>query len=120
MRRSRKEGPVMAKAAGKLPENKLIARLAELKNSGCAFAGYVGKSGEAGTIRLYMSLSDLSQYLEFPESALLHSIPARSDRDRTFVWLKPDANVRAVIHRPSEGTAQAVAAAIARNQRRSR
>jgi hypothetical protein len=59
--------------------------------------GYVGPTDQADTVRLYSTLRDLSFYIEFPQSAVVHVSEIREGDhpDRPLsLWLKPDTHVR--------------------------
>jgi hypothetical protein len=75
-------------------------------------SGYVGASGLTGEVRLYLTLNDLSQYIQFEEGAIVRTFEAGG---RIFVWLKANAKVRAVHARTME--ARALAGVVARNRR---
>ena len=57
--------------------------------------GFLGKSAQAGTWRLYLT-PDLSEYLEFPEESVRHSEEVKivqSALPRTAVWVDRDADI---------------------------
>ena len=61
--------------------------------------GYVGASSEEGHIRLYLD-SELSDYVEIPEAAILHSQEMPKDKSSiggSYVWIQRNAKV---IHGP--------------------
>jgi hypothetical protein len=63
--------------------------------------GFLGKSAQAGTWRLYIA-PDLSEYLEFPEESVRHTEDvkiAQSALPRTAVWVDRNANI---VHNRSE------------------
>jgi hypothetical protein len=78
------------------------------------FAGFIGETGREGKVRLYLTLFDLSQYLEIEERAIVRTVEA--PQKGVFVWVKADSPVRAV--RTQVRDARTVAANIALNQRR--
>jgi hypothetical protein len=58
--------------------------------------GFLGRSSEAGTWRLYLTLQ-LNSYVEFSAENVLHTQPlaaAQSPLGVTAVWLKQDATVK--------------------------
>jgi hypothetical protein len=62
--------------------------------------GFIGASSEEGHIRLYLD-SELSDYIEIPETAILHSqdIPReKSPIGGSYVWIQRDATM---IHGPA-------------------
>jgi hypothetical protein len=112
-----------------LPIHPLIADLTAESDDALApvmFAGYVGDAGKTGRVRLYLTLKDLSQYIEFDEESILHatsthaaSAPAAAPlQDATFLWLRARSPVRAVRSKVME--ARAISAAIAWGRRRHR
>ncbi len=61
--------------------------------------GYVGASSEEGHIRLYLD-SELSDYVEIPEAAILHSQEMPKDKSSiggSYIWIQRNAKV---IHGP--------------------
>ncbi len=61
--------------------------------------GFIGASSEKGYIRLYFD-SELSDYIEIPETAVLHSLnvpPEKSPVGGSYVWIQRDASL---IHGP--------------------
>jgi hypothetical protein len=84
-----------------LPVHPLIAASAPSKageptEQPVKLMGYVGESSRANTVRLYSTLKDLSFYIEFPESAVVHTaeVPENQLPDRAIsVWLKRDTPV---------------------------
>jgi hypothetical protein len=70
--------------------------------------GYVGRAAP-GRVRLYLSLKNLSQYVEFEERAIVRTHKAG---DRVMVWLNPATRVRAVYVRtlPARTLTRVVAA----------
>jgi hypothetical protein len=85
------------------------------------FAGYIGESGQAGTVRLYLTLNDLSQYLEFEESAILQTGDAPENmlpNKGLLVWVRANSPVRACRMQVHVNDAQVIASAIAGNRRR--
>jgi hypothetical protein len=83
------------------------------------FAGYVGESDREGKIRLYLTLSDLSQYLEIEERAIVRTAEAPESllpEKGLFLWVRANSPVYAV--RAREMEASVIAAAIVRNRRR--
>jgi hypothetical protein len=73
-------------------------------------AGYAGEASEPGKVRLYLSLSDLSVYLEFAEDAILHVRELKWGG--VVVWIGAHESVTGV--RTLRGSARVVAAAIPR------
>ena len=67
--------------------------------------GYIGASSEEGHVRLYLD-SELSDYVEVPEAAILHSQDIPKDKSPiggSYVWIQRDATVihgAAVSERP--------------------
>ena len=106
----------------KLSVHPLVASLTtggEEPESAVRFAGYIGESGQAGKVRLYLTLNDLSQYVEFEEKAVLHTAEAPENvlpQKGLFVWVKANSQVLAI--RAKQMPARVVAAAIARGRRR--
>jgi hypothetical protein len=83
--------------------------------------GYIGQSDRAGIVRLYFRLMDLSQYIEFEESAVVRTMRAPKallPRGGVLIWLKANSPVRAV--RSVTMEARALAAVVARNRQRKR
>jgi hypothetical protein len=59
--------------------------------------GYVGPASRAGQVRLYSSLEDLSHYIEFDESCVLHTSPASESvapNNGVSVWVKSSTPIR--------------------------
>jgi len=80
--------------------------------------GYVGDSRHPGRVRLYFSLNDISRYIEFEESAIVHIIEAPQEvlpEGGVYIWLRANSQVRAVRTRTME--ARLLAGVIARNRR---
>ena|ERR1700730_1328756 len=83
-----------------LPIHPLVATLVpggQPAESAIKLAGYAGPPSEAGKIRLYSSLDDLSHYVEFDENALVHAAEAPESRLPSKghdVWIKANAPVR--------------------------
>jgi hypothetical protein len=84
----------------KLPVHPVIASLTsggQQPPSAVVLAGYVGESDRAGNVRLYLMLSDLSQYIEFEEGAVVRTSPAnRLPEKGLYVWVKANTPVRTV------------------------
>jgi hypothetical protein len=74
--------------------------------------GYAGEASEPGKVRLYLSLSDLSLYLEFAEDSVLNTHETNSGG--VVVWVGAHESVTAVHTRIFSGSARDVAGAIAR------
>lgn len=61
------------------------------------FAGYVGSPSQPGKVRLYSTLTDLSQYVEFDENAVVRTAAAPEiPDDGVSVWVKASTPVRLV------------------------
>lgn len=68
------------------------------------FAGYFGPSAMDGSVRLYLSLGDLSTYLEIQKDQIVHSekVPESvMDGEACYVWVKQDAMVTVATSRPA-------------------
>jgi hypothetical protein len=101
--------PVHPLIAGLVPEEGQPAE-ATIKLS-----GYAGPPGQAGKVRLYSSLNDLTHYLEFDQNALVHTAAASESElpnQGHHVWVRASAPVRWVHEYP---TASSFAGDIARN-----
>jgi hypothetical protein len=64
--------------------------------------GYVGRSGKEGSIRLYPTLDDLSQYIEIREEDVLHSedVPDTiMEHGASSLWVKASAEL---LHRQTQ------------------
>jgi hypothetical protein len=99
-----------------LAVNTLVAAMVKAKHGPDRLircSGYVGESGIAGKVRLYLTVRDLSQYIQFEESAIVRTSALR--RGRVFIWVKANARIRAVRARTME--ARALAAVVAQNRR---
>jgi hypothetical protein len=70
-------------------------------------SGYVGPASQNGWIRIYNALDDLSHYLEFESSAIVHSTetPASEmpDNAQSF-WVNANARVRWIREYPNVGS----------------
>jgi hypothetical protein len=73
--------------------------------------GYVGRAAP-GRVRLYLSLNNLSQYVEFDERAIVRTYKTGG---RVMVWVNPATRVRAVQVRTLP--ARALARVVAKNRR---
>jgi hypothetical protein len=61
------------------------------------FAGYVGPPSQVGMVRLYSTLSDLSHYIEFDQSAVVQTAQAPDSLipdNGLCVWVKASTPVR--------------------------
>jgi len=86
----------------RLPVHPLIASLklgGSQPESAIKLAGYVGVSSQAGRLRLYSTLDDLSHYVEFDENAVVRTAPAPESLlpdNGVLVWVKSSTPVRYV------------------------
>ena len=109
-----------------LPVHPLIASLTgggKEPESAVQFAGYIGESGKAGTVRLYLTLNDLSQFLEFDETAVLETSDAPENLlpdQGLLLWVKANSPVKACRTQVYKNSARVVASAIAAGRRRFR
>jgi hypothetical protein len=104
----------------KLRPHPLVAALARAgvdQRDAVVLVGCVGEAAPEGRVRLYLSLSDLSMYVEFDEDAILHSHEL-GESGVTTVWVDARTSVTAV--RTLAGSARNVAAAIGSASSRSR
>ena len=68
------------------------------KNSVRMHTGYLGKGNEKTTLRLYLEM-DLSKYIEFDKSTVIHSIETETKNEFQFVttvWLEKNADINVV------------------------
>jgi hypothetical protein len=91
----------MADSKTQIPQHPLIASLTQGGQQSPAstikLAGYVGPPSQAGKVRLYSTLSDLSHYIEFDESAVVQTAEAPESLipDKGLcIWVKASAPVR--------------------------
>jgi len=83
-----------------LPVHPLIENLVEPgqpAQPAVKLSGYVGPAGQAGKVRLYSSLEDLSHYVEFDHSGIAQTAPAPESQTPgkgVDVWVKADTAVR--------------------------
>jgi hypothetical protein len=103
-----------------LPVHPLIATVVQAGQSErpLKLTGYLGPPDQAGKVRLYSTLDDLSHYVELDENAVVQTVEA-SETELTnkgqHVWVKESAPVRWVHEYP---TASSFTADIARNLHR--
>ena len=78
-----------------LQENPLIALLlAQGAETSIKLRGFVGPSVSPDVIRLFPRLDNLSECVEIPRAAILHSIKApRSALGAVILWVKKDATI---------------------------
>lgn len=83
-----------------LPVHPLLANLAPSLRSPeptVKLTGYVGPASRVGQVRLYHSLEDLSHYIEFDETAVVHTVPVSESGETNkgvSVWIKASTPVR--------------------------
>lgn len=82
-------------SAKNLQENPLIAQLlAHGAATSIKLRGFVGPSTAKDTIRLFPRLDNLSECVEIPKAAIIHSIKApRSALGAVILWVKKDATL---------------------------
>ena len=103
-----------------LPVHPLIATLVQAgqPERPIKLTGYLGPPDQAGKIRLYSTLDDLSHYLELDENAVVQTAEA-SEIELTnkghYVWVRESAHIRWVHEYP---TASSFVADIAENLHR--
>src|SRR5262245_48788003 len=105
---------------GKLTEHPLVAKLrpdpGEATEPTVKLTGYVGRSPRSGSVRLYTSLEDLSQYLEIAEDDVVHSEEAPEtvlEHGGTYVWVKQSAEIVHGVSQTTKVQAQFLAGGIA-------
>jgi hypothetical protein len=89
-----------------LPYHPLLASLAKdttLGNPGpesaIKFSGYVGPASQDGLVRLYVTLNDLSHYIEFERNAVVQTsdTPESILPDKAVtIWVKGSTRVRGI------------------------
>jgi hypothetical protein len=109
----------------RLPVHPLIKRLTsrvERRPEGAVrFAGYVGESERVGWIKLYLTLYDLSQYVEIEDRDIVRTEDAPEyllPHKGLIIWVHERSPVRAV--RDDVREARVIARILARNQGRVR
>lgn len=93
---------------GRIAPNPTIARLGRSPKAPPEnvqrFTGYFGPSTAPDTIRLYLSLGDLSTYVEIPKKQIVHAekVPESIMEGEAFhVWVRQDAMLTVVTRRPA-------------------
>jgi hypothetical protein len=84
----------MAKPYTKLEQHPLLAQI--LEHNAVPYRGYVGPPSDRGRVTLYLSLGDLSFYVEVAEEDIVASAPCPErlmPNGATVVWVKRDAEV---------------------------
>jgi hypothetical protein len=77
--------------------------------------GYVGQSQIPETVRLYPALEDLSNYLEFPETAVIYAQDAQPDElanGGMFFWVSSNAEITKVQRSNADSIVQAAPSVI--------
>ena len=77
-----------------LQEHPFLGQL--LEHNAVPYRGYVGPRSERGRVTLYLSLGDLSFYVEIDEADIVASAPCPErlmPHGGTVVWVKRDAEV---------------------------
>ena len=84
----------MSKSYSKVQEHPFLGQL--LEHNAVPYRGYVGPPSDRGRVTLYLSLGDLSFYLEVAEDDIVASAPCPErlmPNGGTIVWVKRDAEV---------------------------
>jgi hypothetical protein len=82
------------RSESKLQEHPFLGQL--LEHNAVPYRGYVGPRSERGRVTLYLSLGDLSFYVEIDEDDIVASSPCPErlmPHGGTVVWVKQDAEV---------------------------